>query len=325
MNEDDKKPEIGDRTVAVVQTPLFSGLKLWIKAKRESLDLWGFEKILGCDNTKYKHAVAGFKNLVNEIEHEYQSSTLGVGLGPDELLIAKEQRDNHLLDAKRDFIYSLPENYRMWFKKTKIFNSWRTEPSSWGFHESRYWGNRSGLTLKERRVLYIASLIGLVGLAVILIVSVLQDKEEASRDTTWETQDKPVRNIDSLVQAKLNKERKIELRNLAIERNNRIINEINSGYYTTTTVSMRSEIKMLMQLYHDIVYKENISKDAITSESISSSAGLIASNNPNAITHWDEFGQPLNWKMNARIQLAWEDVNWGLRVYYARKNRENKK
>lgn len=324
MDEDKTKPEIGERTIAVVQNPLFSGLKLWLKAKQESLDLWGLEKIFGCDNTKYKQAVNSFKNLVHEIEQEYLSTTTNIGLGPDELDEAKKQRDQQLLDAKRDFIYNLPENYRMWFKKTKIFNSWRTEPSSWGFHESRYWGNRSGLTLRERRVLYGAALAGLAGLLAILVISLLQEKEESVRNVGWEVPEKPARNIDSLVQAKMTRDYKKEQRQLAIERNNRIINGLNSGYYITTSPYMRAEIKSLMQMYHDEVYKEPIPKNTITNEAIISSAGLIAANNPDIITKWDEFGIPLFWKEGARVQMTWEDVNWGLRIYYARKNRGNR-
>lgn len=321
MRNNEDKQQIGEQTIQVTKTPLFSGIRLWWKAKRESLDLWGMEKYLGCDNRQFKNAVLTFKNLVNEIEQEYQETISAHGMDMADKSDAKKHRDQMLLDAKRDFIYSLPENYRTWFKKKKVFSSWWTEPSSWGFHESRYWGSRSGLSLKERRVVGFTAITGLVLLVVFFIVVTTKKPPQTERHTAWDVIERPNKNIDSLVQAQLSQERKQERRKSVVERNNRIINEINNGYYTTTSPTIRAEIRMLMEFYHDIVYKNRIPKNVITSDAINSASGIIATNNPGVITKRDQYGSPIQWKTGARVKLTWDDINWGLRPYYARKNK----
>ena len=321
MDNNQQETQIGEETIQVTKTPIFSGFQLWWKAKKERLDLWGYEKYLGCDNRQFKNAVHTFKSLVEEIEHEYQNtiSTLGMDL-PDKQE-AKKERDKMLLDAKRDFIYSLPEYYRMWFKKKKVFNSWWAEPSSWGFNESRYWGSRSGLSLKERRVVGFTALGGLIILATLLIFVLTKKPPRPERQTTWDTIERPNRNIDSLVQAQLSQERKLNRRKSIAERNNRIINEINSGVYTPTTATIKAEVRMLMEFYHDHVYKEHIPKNVITSEAVSSACGIIAANNPHAITKRDSYGNPIQWKIGKRVNVTWTEINYGLRPYYNRKNK----
>lgn len=321
MQENERNAQIGEQTMQVTKTPLFSGFRLWWKAKKESLDLWGFEKYLGCDNRQFKKAVSTFKNLVNEIEQEYQETISALGMDLADKADAKKHRDQMLLDAKRDFIYTLPEYYRMWFKKNKVFSSWWSEPSSWGFNESRYWGSRSGLTLKERRVAGFTAIIGLVGLSILLIVVLTKKPPKVEKQTTWDVIEKPNRNIDSLVQAQLAQDRKFERRKSIAARNNRIINELNSGVYTTTTATIRAEVKMLMEFYHEIVYKDRIPKNVITSEAVASTCGIIAANNPWVISKRDSYGNPIQWKIGKRVNLTWTDVNWGLRSYYTRKNK----
>ncbi len=321
MQHNEEKPKIGEHTIQVTKTPLFPGIRLWWKAKRESLDLWGIEKYIGCDNRQFKNAVLTFKNLVNEIEQEYQEAVSAHGMDMADKNDAKKNRDRMLLDAKRDFIYSLPENYRTWFKKKKVFSSWWTEPSSWGFNESRYWGSRSGLSLKERRVVGFTALAGLIILVIFFVIVATKKPSQTERHTTWDVIEKPNKNIDSLVQAQLSQERRQERRKSVVERNNRIINEINSGYYTTTMPTIRAEIRMLMEFYHDIVYRERIPKNVITQDAINSASGIIATNNPGVITKRDQFGSPIQWKSGSRVKLTWDDVNWGLRPYYTRKNK----
>jgi hypothetical protein len=321
MQENERNSEIGEKTIQVTKTPMFSGFQLWLRAKKESLDLWGMEKYLGCDNRQFKKAVGTFKNLVHEIEQEYQETISALGMDLVDKADAKKHRDQMLLDAKRDFIYTLPEYYRMWFKKKKVFSSWWSEPSSWGFNESRYWGSRSGLSLKERRVAGFTALICIAGLSILLIVVLTKKPNKIERQTTWDTIERPNRNIDSLVQAQLTEDRKLFRRKSIAERNNRIINEINSGVYTTTTATIKAEVKMLMEFYHDHVYKERIPKNVITSEAVASACGIIAANNPNAITKRDSYGNPIQWKMGKRINMTWTDINYGLRSYYNRKNK----
>lgn len=321
MLENDRDAQIGDQTMQVTKTPLFSGIRLWWKSKQESLDLWGIEKYLGCDNRQFKKAVSTFKNLVTEIEQEYQASISEHGMDLVDKADAKKQRDQMLLDAKRDFIYMLPENYRMWFKKNKVFRSWWAEPSSWGFNESRYWGSRSGLSLKERRVVGFSALICLIGLTILFTVVLTQKPPKMERKTTWDTIERPNRNIDSLVQAQLSADRKLIRRKSVADRNNRIINEMNSGVYTPTTATIRAEVKMLMEFYHEIVYKERIPKNVITDDAIASACGIIAANNPQNITKRDQHGNPIQWKSGKRINLTWTDINYGLRSYYNRKNK----
>ncbi len=321
MQDDTNKVQIGEQTIQVTKSPLFSGFRLWWKAKKESLDLWGVEKYLGCDNRQFKKAIFTFKNLVTEIEQEYQQTISARGMDLADKEDAKKERDRMLLDAKRDFIYMLPEYYRMWFKKNKVFNSWWSEPSSWGFHESRYWGSRSGLSLKERRVAGFSALGGVIILTILMVVVLTKKPPPAEKVTAWDAIERPNRNIDSLVQAQLTLDRKLERRRSIAERNNRIINEINSGIYTTTTATIRAEIKMLMEFYHDHVYKEHIPKNIITAEAVSSACGIIASNNPHVITKRDSYGNPIQWKVGKRVNLTWTDINYGLRPYYNRKNR----
>lgn len=324
MENNEKTTQIGEETMMVTKTPMFSAFRLWWKAKKESLDLWGLEKYLGCDNRQFKNAVHSYKNLVHEIEQEYQETISDHTLGVYEKEEAKKNRDRMLLDAKRDFIYSLPENYRTWFKKKKVFHSWWSEPSSWGFHESRYWGSRSGLTLRERRVVLVTLILGFLGLIVLLFIATTQEKVLPERQTSWDMIERPSRNIDSLIQEQLTRERRDERRRTVIERNNRIINQLNSGYYIPTTGAMRAEVKMLMEFYHDIVYKQPIPKNVITPEAISTACGIIATNNPQAILKRDAAGNPIQWKVGTRVNVTWADINYGLQSYYKRKKLTSK-
>lgn len=319
MNDEDKAQQIPEESEELVETPIFSQLKEWWRAKKESLDLWGFEKYLGCDNRAFKEALTAYKNLLQEIEHEYKETTKSINLTPEELDEAKKNRDQMLLDAKRDFVYRMPENYRIWFKKKKVFRSWRYAPESWGFEESRYWGSRSGLTMRERRLVIGVFILGGLALAFwlykVFTYQYVNPLDQSShvvfnidRDTT--------RNVDSLVQVRIREEQQAEQQKLQkkfiAERNNRIINDVNSGFYITNSDNMRAEVKLLMEIYYENVNKKTLY--GISNEALFTTLELISRNNPTVVNKKGDFGIPLQWKPNTKIKLTWAEIIAGLDV-----------
>ena len=319
MNKEEKTQQIADELEELVETPIFMRFKEWWRAKKESLDLWGFEKYLGCDNTVFKSALTSYKNLLQEIEHQYKETTKQINIHPEELAEAKKNRDQMLLDAKRDFVYRMPENYRIWFKKKNVFRSWRFAPESWGFEESRYWGSRSGLTMRERRVV-----LGVLGLGAIILGFWLYktftfkyenplDKGSVAvfnieRDTT--------QNVDSLVRVRIMLDQRAEeqkrTQKFIYERNNRIINDVNAGYYITNSDNMRAEVKLLMEIYYENVNKKTLY--GVSNEALFTTIELITRNNPGIVTKTGDFGIAMQWKPNIKIKLTWSEIIAGLDV-----------
>ncbi len=317
------KSELHEEAEQLVETPVFLRFREWWRAKKESLDLWGFEKYLGCDNTAFREALAAYKNLLAEIQHEYNEQVHDPNVTAAGLAEARNHRDQMFLDAKRDFVYRMPENYRVWFKKRRIFNTWRNAPESWGFHESRYWGSRSGLTLRERRVIYggvflvlLFALLGGLGIFSYEKPPVMAEKKIIlDRDTTI--------NVDSLARARLIEEQRIaerkRLEKLYAERKNRMIDQLNAGYYVTETTSMRSEVAMMMQLYGEKIMKINVNQKELSEdlEAMGTTLLLIDQKNPKLVTQKGPFGLPRAWKEGVRAKINWADIKAGLDVYTA--------
>ncbi len=295
----------------LVETPLFGRFKEWWKAKKCSLDLWGLEKFLGVDNRAFKQVLMTYKSLLSEIDAEYESTAKDPASTPSQIEEARKRRDQGLLDAKRDFVYEMPEDYRVWFKKNKIYSSWRTSPESWGFEESRYWGSRSGLSLRERRVVVLSLTLGLLALGFWLYRTAIY--KTPTDDIKEFITGKSTENVDSLLQAKRLIEQRaadeIRRRNLMVWRKDRIINEINDGVYTTSTRDMRADIVEIMQFYVEKVYNLNITESDIPASHVRASMALIGRNNANLITKRDEMGIPYEWVPNRRAKVAWTDVN----------------
>ncbi|KAB2880019.1 hypothetical protein F9K33_06820 [bacterium] len=319
MNKEEKPQHFPDDSEDLVETPLFVRPKEWWRAKKESLDLWGFEKYLGCDNTAFKSALSGYKNLLQEIEHEYKETTKSINISPEELEEAKKNRDQMLLDAKRDFVYRMPENYRIWFKKKKIFRSWRFAPESWGFEESRYWGSRSGMTMRERRVLLGVFVLGGLALGFWLYKIFTFEYEnplEKSSPAVFNIERDTTHNVDSLARARILEEQRAEeqkrQKKFIAERNNRIINDVNSGFYITNSDNMRAEVKLLMEIYYENVNKKTLY--GISNEALYTSLELISRNNPTVVTKKGNYGIPLQWKPNTKIKLTWAEITAGLDV-----------
>ena len=146
----------------LLQPPFFARLKQWWAAKKESVNLFGLGKLFGFDNTAFKKAIQNYKRAIREIESVYDEKIKGHGITTEEIEKVKKEHDLHLLKAKKEFVYSLPQNYREWFKRRRVFNSFISSPESWGFEETRYWGGRSGLSFEEKRFLFI-------GMAIIVL------------------------------------------------------------------------------------------------------------------------------------------------------------
>lgn len=321
MNKEEKPQQLPEDIDELVETPIFMRFKEWWRAKKESLDLWGFEKYLGCDNTAFKSALSAYKNLLHEIDHEYKESTKQINIAPEALQQAKENRNQMLLDAKRDFVYRMPENYRIWFKKKKVFRSWRFAPESWGFEESRYWGSRSGLTMRERRVFLSVFLLGGIILAFWLfkIFTFKYDNPlDKSSETVFNIDRDTTQNVDSLVHVRIMEEQHAaqqKLQNKFItERNNRIINDINSGFYITNSDNMRAEVKLLMEIYYENTNKKTLY--GVSNEALFTTLELISRNNTGVVTKKGEFGIPLEWKPNKKIKLTWTEIVAGLDVQF---------
>ncbi len=319
MNKEEKQQQIADDNEELVETPIFMRFKEWWRAKKESLDLWGFEKYLGCDNTEFKSALTAYKSLLQEIEHEFKETTKQINLPAEALEEAKKNRDQMLLDAKRDFVYRMPENYRIWFKKKKVFRSWRFAPESWGFEESRYWGSRSGLTMRERRV--VISVLGL-GIAVLGFwlykIFTFESETPLEKGTTavFNIERDTTQNIDSLARVRILLDQKAEeqkrTQKFIAERNNRIINDVNSGFYITNSDNMRAEVKLLMEIYYENVNKKTLY--GVSNEALFTTLELIRRNNPGIVTKSGDFGIPLQWTPNTKIKLTWSEIIAGLEV-----------
>ncbi len=330
MEKDEKRHDQPEDLEAIVETPVFTRFKEWWRAKKESLDLWGFEKYLGCDNTKFKAALASYKNLLEEIEHEYKETVKGALVTPEQIEEAEKHRESMLLDAKRDFVYAMPENYRNWFKRNKIFRNWRGTPESWGFEEARYWGSRSGLTMRERRVI-LAVLILLVAGLIVMGVKVSQTEKKSVLDESV-TRDFKLRDTvdtDSLFQAKMLRERKAaeEKRNKKafLERRNKIINDMNTGTYVTQGTDMRSEVAFLMQTYNNNIYKQYLTEEQYVNdlEVLGTTLELIARKNPGLVTKLGDFRLPLLWKSDMTIQISWDDIEAGLQILRSRNQKKS--
>lgn len=316
-------------TEKIVETPLFMRFRQWWRAKKVSLDLWGIEKYLGCDPATFKEALAAYKNLLAEIQHEFYERAAHSSGKVEEIEEAKRQRDQMLLDAKRDFVYRMPEDYRIWFKKRKIFNSWRFSPENWGFHESRYWGSRSGLTLRERRVILVAILlVAFVALAAMVGIFRYEKPPAVTERVIMMERDTTI-NIDSLARAKVVEEQRMverkRLEKLYIERKNRMINQLNAGFYVTETTNMRSEVVQMMSTYLENVLKMKISTKTLSDdlEAVGTTLVLIEQKNPKLITSKGPFGLPRTWREGARAKIGWEDVKAGVDVYVANRAQKN--
>jgi hypothetical protein len=331
MEKDEKIHEIHEEFGAI-ETPLFDDFKVWWRAKKESLDLLGIEKYFGFDNSKFKSALNSYRNLLQEIEHEFKEETSVKGLSQEEIEEARRHRESMLLDAKRDFVYNMPENYRIWFKKNKIFHSWRTVPESWGFEESRYWGSRSGLTQRERRVLYSVLAVCVLGLIFMGVKASQSVTPMSARD------DRPARDFkiakdsigdaDSLFQARILRERKEAEEKRAkkafIEKKNHIINDMNNGSYTTLGTDMRSEVAFLMKVYNENIYKQYLSEEDYVNdlEVLGTTLVMIERKNPGLVTQVGDFRLPLLWKPDTTIKISWDDIEAGLQII---RNRSSKK
>lgn len=305
----------------LTETPVFGRFRAWWRAKKCSLDFWGFEKYLGVDNSAFKNALNTYKSLLAEIDEEYESVAKSPDSPPEAIEEARTRRDQGLLDAKRDFVYGMPDAYRVWFKKRKIFSSWRVSPESWGFEESRYWGSRSGLGLHERRIVVGTLFLGMLAIGFwIYTIATHETEEETVKEFTVE---KSTENVDSIYQAKrlaeLRRAEEVRRRNLEVWRKDRIINEINEGTYTTSTKDMRADLVEIMQLYVENVYKLKITEEDIPSSHVRASMALIGRNNPQTISKRDEFGIPAEWTPNRRVKLAWSDISTVLDRLYGRK------
>ena len=320
MVDKEKSPQESESD-SLVETPVFSRLREWWRARKESLDLWGLEKYLGVDNSQFKSALSSYKSLLEEIEHEYKESSHDKTEA--EIEEARRRREQNLLDAKRDFVYNMPENYRIWFKKRRIFSSWRHTPESWGFEESRYWGSRSGLATGERRVVLASVFIGVAILGFYIYkasttetIDVMEKLNEKAifnvdRDTTGRT--------DSLVQVRIREEKRAadekRRQRLVTERNNNIINQLNEGIYITNSTDMKSEVRYIMQLYSS----QKGGSYNISNEALGTSLVLIGNKNRELITGKDKYGIPTTWQANSRVNISWADILAGVDVMKGRK------
>lgn len=311
MSEAPEKVRRREYADELVETPLFGRFKEWWKAKKVSLDLWGMEKYIGVDNRAFKLALMSYKSLLLEIDAEYESVAKDSQSTPEQIEEARNRRDQGLLDAKRDFVYSMPEDYRLWFKRNKIYSSWRTSPESWGFEESRYWGSRSGLSLRERRAVVFSLTVGLIVMGFWLYRIAIYETP-VTEEKAFSTE-KSIENVDSLLQAKRLAEQRqadeIRRRNLMVWRKDRIINEVNEGIYTTSTRDMRADIVEIMQYYVEKVHNQSIIESDIPASHIRASMALIGRNNAHLITKRDESGIPLEWVPNRRARVSWTDIN----------------
>ena len=323
---DEKKMDA--QTEALVESPLFGRFREWWRAKKVSLDLRGFEKYLGIDNTVFKKALLSYKSLLLEIDLEFDEVMKSPDSNPDDIEQAKQTREEAILDAKRDFVYQMPEHYRIWFKRKKIFNSWRITPESWGFEEARYWGSRSGLSMKERRVLFSGAIIGLIGIGLLSYYTVISEK------TSTETTDKGFgltdrgEDLDSLIEAKrlkrLKAQRNREYSEYIIETRNRIVDQLNNGVYQTTQKDIVAELKSLLKLYYDDHNKAFSEKEDANNEIMHMTLFTVAVRNPDVITKRDAYGIPMEWKANEKIQLTWDDILSGT-IEYQEKMRRMKR
>lgn len=312
MEQDNKptpKEDLAGEYADLVETPLFSRFKEWWRAKKVSLDLFGVEKVLGVDNRQYKAAVKQYTNLQEEIELQYKEVVKNPDVTPEEIETAKAEREAQILDAKKDFVYHMPEDYRTWFKKRKVFNSWRHAPEAWGFEESRYWGSRSGLTVREKQILIGGLVIGsvVIGFIVYRIATYTPPVQAVVRELKVE-KDSTMNNVDSLMRVK---EQQRQQRTIT-ERNNIIINEINSGVYTTQSWNPQDEIRLIMSLYYQYTLYQTIAPADITNEGLKSASGLIYQNNPDVFTKFDAAGLPTVWKSPKKIKLNWDEIRTGV-------------
>jgi hypothetical protein len=317
MNKDDKPQKVTADHEDLVETPLFMNLREWWRAKKESLDLWGFEKYLGCDNREFKGALTAYRNLLQEIDQTYKEIAKKHDVTIQELSEARDSREQSLLDAKRDFVYRMPENYRIWFKKTKVFHSWRYAPESWGFEEARYWGSRSGMTLQERRTMFSVFwvCIAILGLWLYKVVTTpTENPMDKATIAVFNIERDTTKNVDSLARVRILQEQKAEEQKRLIkfltERNNRIINDVNAGVYFSYSNNMREEVEILMKLYSENVNRVSLKK--VSNEALFVSLLLIGQNNPDAVVKKDAFGIPMEWKPNTKIKLSWNEIMAGL-------------
>ncbi len=317
MKKEEKPHELHPEAEALVETPIFLNFREWWRAKKESLDLWGFEKYLGCDNREFKAALTAYRNLLQEIDQTYKEIAKKPDISIHELSEARDSREQSLLDAKRDFVYRMPENYRVWFKKKKVFHSWRYSPESWGFEEARYWGSRSGMTLQERRLLYGVLWVGLIALgfwSYKVLTFHRENPSDKSAQTVFNIERDTTRNIDSLARVRIMEEQRVEeqkrLQKYITERNNRIINDVNSGFYVTNSDNMRAEVKLLMEIYYENTNKKSL--EGVSNEALFVSLLLISQNNPQSFIKKDAFGIPSAWAPNTRIKLSWTEIMAGL-------------
>lgn len=320
MNKEEKPQPLHEDHDTLVETPIFARPKEWWRAKKESLDLWGFEKYLGCDSAVFKSALSSYKNLLHEIDLEYKEATKDINIAPEQLEEAKKNRDQMLLDAKRDFVYRMPENYRIWFKKKKVFRSWRFAPESWGFEESRYWGSRSGLTMRERRVMLGAIALGGVIMGFWLLKVFTFEKEnpsDKSATTVYNIERDSTINVDSLARIRITQEQLAEQQKrsqkFVFERNNRIINDVNAGVYYTYSENIQAEVKLLMKIYYSNISGKTLKE--VSDEALFASVELIAQSNPKAITKKNLYGIPTEWLPNTKIKLTWAEIAAGIEIH----------
>ncbi len=311
-NDTHKNDDLSESQQDLTETPLFMRTREWWRAKKVSLDLWGFEKYLGCDNTQFKAAIAQYKNLLQEVEMEYKESVKSADMTPEELEEAKERRQMMLLDAKKDFVYHMPEDYRIWFKKRRIFSSWRNAPENWGFEETRYWGSRSGLTLKERRVFLLGSIAGLVIIVLVAYGITTYEKKEASVDKVFKYEKDKNVNIDSTLIAQAKLEEKKRIQEETVVRNNALVDQLNAGYYMSNSYNITEEVRLIMQIYYERQEKKIVQAWDIRKEAVGVALFGIAANNPNVITQKDAYGNPLGWKPNTKIVMTWGDIQAGI-------------
>jgi hypothetical protein len=332
MEKDNKDHDQPEDLETIVETPIFPSFKEWWHAKKESLDLWGFEKYLGCDSTKFKAALATYKSLLQEIEHEYKHTVSEHGITEEQIEEAKKQRESMLLDAKRDFVYEMPEHYRIWFKKKKIFRSWRNTPENWGFEEARYWGSRSGLTMRERRLILAVLVLSAVGIAFLIIKVAGTDRKTAleggSASREFKIERDTMGDVDSLMQAKMLRDRKAAEEKRAkkafLERKNKIITDMNTGSYTTQGTDMRGEVAFLMQLYNENIYHTYLTQEQYMNdlEVLGTTLVLIEKRNPGLVTKLGDFRLPLLWKADTTIKVSWDDFEAGLQILRSRSQKQ---
>jgi len=319
MEEERQKKQLDAEVEALTESPVFGRMREWWRAKKESLDLWGFEKYLGVNNAKFKKALNSYKSLLLEIDHEFDSIAKSSDSTTADIEQAKERREEALLDAKRDFVYQMPEHYRLWFKKRRVFNSWRITPESWGFEEARYWGSRSGLSMKERRVLYGGAFVGLVAIGLLVYFSAISEKASTEDTDKGFGLTERGEDLDSLIEAKRQKrlkaKREKEYVEYITEHRNKIIDDINSGVYTTTQKDMWTEIKSLLKIYYDSRHEAYDEKKDLNEEIASMTLLTVGLRNPKAIAKQDAYGIPREWKVNEKVQLTWGDITSGMDEY----------